>query len=84
MQDTITQVGLWEDRVTEWFDNRVHGKGGYNIIGICGDVVVELNDEWTEDDVESARADMIDHGIPVYAVRGTEQIRVDAQTELPQ
>lgn len=65
-----------KDAVVEWFDKRVHGKSGYNIIAIAGDVVVELDEEWDESDVEAAKNDMIDNNIPVYATRGTRQIRI--------
>ena len=65
-----------KDAVEAWFDSRVHGKDGYNIIAIAGDVVVELDDEWDKSDVEAAKNDMIDNNIPVYATRGTRQIRI--------
>jgi len=65
-----------KEAVLDWFDRRVHGKDDYNIIAIAGDVVVELGDEWGESDVKAAKDDMIDNNIPVYATRGTRQIRI--------
>jgi len=65
-----------KEAVLDWFDRRVHGKDDYSIIAIAGDVVVELGDEWGESDVKAAKDDMIDNNIPVYATRGTRQIRI--------
>jgi len=65
-----------KDAVTDWFNRRVHGKSDYNIIAIAGDVVVELGEDWDESDVKAAKDDMIDNNIPVYATRGTKQIRI--------
>ena len=61
--------------VVDWMDDNVYGKG-YEITAIAGDVVVELTESWSEDDVEAAAFGMDDYGIPVYATRGTRQIRV--------
>ena len=61
--------------VVDWMRNNVYGKE-YEIAAIAGDVVVELAEGWSEDDVEAAEFGMVDYGIPVYATRGTRQIRV--------
>jgi hypothetical protein len=77
-------VEAWKSNVRSWFKTRVHGKEDYDIIAIAGNVVVELGGEWDQSDVEAAKADMIDHNIPVTGSRGTQQIRINGQQKVVQ
>ena len=76
--ETVENVRFWKRQVEGWLDANVHGKAVDDVVGIAGDVVVELGDEWGEDDVESLYAGLYDADIPVCATRGTRQVRVDA------
>lgn len=75
---TVENVQFWKRQVEGWLDANVHGKPVDDVVGIAGDVVVELGDEWNEDDAEALYAGLYDADIPVYATRGTRQVRVEA------
>jgi len=75
---TVENVEWWKDEVEAWLDAKVHGKSVDDVVGIAGDVVVELGEEWGTSDVRALRDGLADWGVPVYATRGTRQVRIDA------
>lgn len=75
---TAENVRFWKAEVEAWLDAKVHGKSVDDVVGIAGDVVVELGDEWDTSDVRAIRDGLAEWGVPVYATRGTRQVRIDA------
>lgn len=67
----------WAESARALIDERVHGKDADEVVAIAGDAVVLFGDGWSEDDVQALYDDMADHGLPVYATRGTRQIRIE-------
>lgn len=67
----------WAAQARGWIDDHVHGKDGWSVIAIAGDAVIELDDEWDADDVRALRDGLVDADIPVYATRGTRQVRIE-------
>lgn len=74
---TIQNVEYWKKQVVSWFEHRTT-KDGYEVVGICGNVVIELGDSWLESHAQAARDDMITHNIPVDRIEDTKdnQLRI--------
>jgi len=80
--DTIENVRFWKAQTEGWFDKNVHGKTVDDVVGIAGQVVVELGDEWVESNAVAARDGLIDAGFPNVRIEGRRnggnRLRFDA------
>jgi hypothetical protein len=78
-QSVVEDVEYWKEQTQIWLSKRTT-KEDYELIGICGQVVVEFGRSWNESNVKAAGDDMKDQGIPVARI-DDEQIRIDATDE---
>lgn len=82
-------IEYWTSQTTKWFELEVHGKEGFNIIAINGQVLIEFDESWSDEDIKTVYQCL--HGeefpSPRYDWRdignsdGTNRIRFDATDE---
>lgn len=77
VRPTENDAVYWARQADGWIDQNVHGKDVDDVVAIAGDAVVVVGDDWSTDDVRAMADGMADAGIPVYATRGTDQVRID-------